>query len=106
MIEIDVKVDDLMTGQIKKIKRQLAQVPQQAHKEFVALTPVKTGNARRNTTLKNNETIEANYAYAEVLNKGRHMTNKGMRGSTQAPKGMTLPWSVWWHKKIRSILGV
>lgn len=106
MIEVDVKVDDLMTGQIKKIKSQLAQVPQEAYREFVALTPVKTGNARRSTKLKNNGTIEADYAYAEVLDKGRHMTNKGMRGSTQAPKGMTLPWSVWWHKKIRKILGV
>jgi len=61
-----------------------------AHKEFVANTPVRSGNARRNTKLQGNE-IQANYGYAEVLDKGRHMTNRGMRGSTQAPKGMTAP---------------
>ena len=106
MINIDVKVDDLMTGQIKKVKKELAALPQQAHKEFVSLTPVDTGNARRNTRFKNGDTIEADYPYAEVLDKGRHMTNRGMRGSKQAPKGMTLPWSVWWYKQIRRILGV
>jgi hypothetical protein len=61
-----------------------------AHKEFVANTPVRSGNARRKTVLQGNE-IQANYGYAEVLDKGRHMTNRGMRGSTQAPKGMTKP---------------
>jgi hypothetical protein len=61
-----------------------------AHKEFVANTPVRSGNARRNTVLQGNE-IQANYGYAEVLDKGRHMTRRGMRGSLQAPKGMTAP---------------
>lgn len=61
-----------------------------AHKEFVANTPVRSGNARRNTKLSGNE-IQLNYPYGEVLDKGRHMTSRGMRGSTQAPKGMTKP---------------
>jgi len=61
-----------------------------AHTEFVKNTPVRSGNARRKTVLQGNE-IQANYPYAEVLDKGRHMTNRGMRGSTQAPKGMTEP---------------
>jgi hypothetical protein len=26
-----------------------------------------------------------------VLDKGRHMTNRGMRGSEQAPEGMSKP---------------
>jgi hypothetical protein len=61
-----------------------------AYKEFVSNTPVRSGNARRSTVLQGNE-IQANYGYAQVLDKGRHMTNRGMRGSTQAPKGMTQP---------------
>jgi len=61
-----------------------------AFTEFVKNTPVRSGNARRSTVLQGNE-IQANYGYAQVLDKGRHMTNRGMRGSTQAPKGMTAP---------------
>lgn len=106
MIKIDVKVDDLMTGQIKKIQKELAQVPREGYREFLRLTPIKTGNARRSTRFINGDTIEADYPYAEVLDKGRHMTNRGMRGSIQAPKGMTLPWTQWWYKRIRKILGV
>lgn len=57
---------------------------------FVKTTPVKSGNARNNTTLSKN-TIEADYDYAAVLDKGRHMTSRGARGSYQAPEGMTKP---------------
>lgn len=44
-------------------------------------TPVKTGNARRNTKLQRNE-ILAQYAYAGKLDQG---------ASKQAPDGMTEP---------------
>jgi hypothetical protein len=57
---------------------------------FVKQTPLKTGNARRSTELKGN-IIEADYEYAAVLDKGRHMSNRGARGSYQAPQGMTAP---------------
>jgi len=53
-------------------------------------TPEDTGNARRNTQFRKN-VIEANYSYAEVLDKGRHLTSRGMRGSMQAMQGMTRP---------------
>lgn len=76
-----------------------------AHKEFVANTPVRSGNARRNTKLSGNE-IQLNYAYGEVLDKGRHMTNRGMRGSTQAPKGMTKPTLESVRQYVYRILGV
>lgn len=66
-------------------------------------TPIKSGNAKANTRLVNNE-IQANYPYAEVLDKGRHMTNKGMRGSNQAPKGMTEPATKTMNSEIKKLI--
>lgn len=43
--------------------RKLAQY---AHQKFVEHTPIRTGNARRSTTLRGT-TIDANYAYAQRL---------------------------------------
>ena len=57
-------------------------------------TPVDTGRARagwRKSTQGNNFTIENSVPYIEVLDKGRHMTNRGVRGSKQAPKGIVNP---------------
>lgn len=65
-------------------------ITQEAYKKFVDVTPVATGNAKRKTR-KTGNSIDANYAYANVLDKGRHMTSKGMRGSNQAPEGMSKP---------------
>ena len=89
MISVSVNVNDKLTGQIKKIKQQLRAVPAQAHTEFVALTPVDTGNARRKTKLVSNKTIEANYPYAQRLDQG---------WSKQAPKGIVKPWELWFRK--------
>ncbi len=52
-----------------------------AHKAFVQNTPIRTGNARRNTVKSGND-IDANYPYAQRLEEGY---------SKQAPKGMTEP---------------
>lgn len=60
------------------------------YQEFYRNTPIKTGNARRNTKLNKNE-IEADYAYAGVLDAGRGFRDGQMRGSKQAPRGMTQP---------------
>lgn len=79
-----------MSSSLKRIQKKLNVVPREAYKEFVSVTPIKSGNAKRKTTLKG-KTIVADYPYAQVLDKGRHMTNRGMRGSNQAPKGMTKP---------------
>ncbi len=65
-------------------------ITQEAYKKFVDVTPVATGNAKRRTR-KTGNSIEADYPYANVLDKGRHMTSRGMRGSDQAPEGMTKP---------------
>lgn len=57
-----------------------------AFEAFKDATPVRSGNAKRNTKLSNN-TIEADYSYAGVLDKGR----QGKKGSDQAPQGMSKP---------------
>jgi len=61
-----------------------------AYQYFRNETPVKTGNARSNTTLVGN-VIYANYPYAAVLDAGRGYRNGQMRGSEQAPYGMSAP---------------
>jgi hypothetical protein len=54
-----------------------------AYKFFVKATPIRSGNARRNTDLdKNSNTITADYPYAGRLNHG---------WSKQAPDGMVQP---------------
>ncbi len=62
-----------------------------AYKFFVAQTPVRSGNARRNTNLASlrdstngfrKSVIEGDYAYAQRLDDG---------SSKQAPNGMTAP---------------
>ena len=95
MIDVKVDVTDKMTGQIEAIKKKLRAVPKDAHKEFVALTPIRSGNARRNTTLSG-DTIQAHYPYADRLDNG---------WSKQAPRGMTLPFEKWFRNRIKQIMG-
>lgn len=70
---------------------------QEAFTFFVDITPINKdpnaknrGNAKRSTRLVNT-TIEANYPYAGVLDAGRGYRDGQMRGSEQAPKGMSQP---------------
>ena len=85
-----------MSGEINRRLTQLskaldpAKLASAAFTKFKSVTPVKTGNARSNTSLHNDE-IRASYNYAGVLDRGRHMTSSGARGSLQAPEGMTKP---------------
>lgn len=62
----------------------------EAGRVFKSSTPVKTGNARRRTTTTARE-IRADYAYASVLDAGRGFRDGQLRGSEQAPNGMTEP---------------
>lgn len=62
----------------------------QLEKEFLKNTPIATGNARANTSLRGN-VIEADYPYAFVLDAGRGFRDGQMRGSEQAPDGMSEP---------------
>lgn len=65
----------------KRTEAEFAKIPPAALDYFVKETPVRSGNARRNTQLQGTQ-IQANYAYAERLNTGY---------SRQAPQGMTDP---------------
>jgi hypothetical protein len=95
MLNVSVSVDDKVTGDIQRIKRELSQVPKEAHQEFRRLTPIRSGNARRRTYLKGN-IIEADYPYAQRLDEGL---------SRQAPKGIVQPWEEWFRKRINKIMG-
>ena len=53
----------------------------EAYNYFRSETPIRTGNARRNTRLQGNE-IQADYPYAQRLDAGY---------SSQSPQGMTKP---------------
>lgn len=95
MIVVNTKIDDGITPALKGMKAALANYPKQAEAKFKALTPIDTGNARRNTRLVN-DTIEANYPYAVPLDNGH---------SKQAPQGMTKPFARWVQEKARYIFG-
>ena len=57
-------------------------------------TPVDTGRAKSGWKKEVKSTgfdITNDVPYIGILDKGRHMTPKGMRGSKQAPKGIIGP---------------
>jgi hypothetical protein len=72
-----------VTNDIKKemdaYSRVASIVAKRSYEYFKSITPIQSGNARRNTRLKDT-TIEANYDYAEKLDTGY---------SSQAPMGMS-----------------
>jgi len=94
MIDIKLDIQDRITGDITKLKRELGAVPKAAVTEYQKLTPIKSGNARKRTTLQGN-TIKANYPYAQRLDEGY---------SKQAPQGMTKPWEQWLQKYLDKIM--
>ena len=92
-LNVDIKMPILKD--LKDLSKEFVALPKEAHKEFVQLTPVDRGNARRSTQLRGN-TIEANYPYAQRLNEG---------WSKQAPKGMEEPWNKWLEQRLKKIMG-
>jgi hypothetical protein len=103
MVNLNASFKGDISQMLSKMKKELKDVPKEAYQFFVKQTPVRSGNARRNTKLKGN-TIQANYQYAEVLDKGRHMTSRGMRGSEQAPEGMTKPTEEFIQQRVDKIV--
>lgn len=103
-IKFTVQVNNKFGVWSKTTQQQLRQLPKDAYNFFVKTTPIDTGNARKSTKLAGS-TIEANYPYAGVLDKGRHMTSNGMRGSNQAPKGMSKPTEQYIQRRVRQIIG-
>lgn len=94
MIKIDLNIQDKITDDLAKIKRQLPQIVKQGLVEYKRLTPIQTGNARRKTTATANS-IQANYAYAGRLDEGY---------SKQAPQGMTEPFEKWLENHVDKIV--
>ena len=95
---------DKIIQKTKQIRKDLGNLPKEAYKVFKDITPIDKGNARNNTRLQGNK-IVGEYPYASVLDKGRHMTNRGVRGSKQAPKGMTQPTLQFIKDSINKIVG-
>jgi hypothetical protein len=89
---------------LTSFKKQMAQLeevglelPKAAHKHFVEETPVRSGNARRRTTLQSNK-IVADYPYSQRLDEG---------ASKQAPKGMVEPTEQWIQQEVdRRLKGI
>jgi hypothetical protein len=79
-----VKFKDNITAQLTALSDIYVQAARDAYAVFVANTPKLSGNARRNTTLKNGTSpaIDANYPYAGELDAG---------SSPKSPQGMTKP---------------
>lgn len=72
-----------INDRLKQIKSNLTprKLAEEAYRVFHKVTPERSGNAKRNTRVRNNE-IQADYAYAQRLDEGY---------SQLAPRGMTEP---------------
>lgn len=83
-----------ITGNIAKKIKLLDRVPSQAYTFFKAITPIRSGNARRNTSLSK-DIIHAQYPYADRLDQGY---------SRQAPNGMSKPTKAFIKKTVDTII--
>jgi hypothetical protein len=95
MLKLNLKGVATAQSNLKTIQRKLNNVPDEAYDVFVKNTPIRSGNARRRTKLKNKETIVAEYPYAQRLDEGY---------SKQSPKGMIEPTMNFIRKRIKQIL--
>lgn len=78
----------------KELRSVVKQLADDVYTEVKKRTPVDTGTARagwRKNVKGDNFTVSNDVPYIGVLDKGRHMTNRGLRGSKQAPKGIVGP---------------
>lgn len=76
------------------LRSEVTRLSNELYQEIRQRTPVDTGRAKagwNQQTIRNGFTISNQVDYIGVLDKGRHMTNRGMRGSKQAPKGIVGP---------------
>lgn len=96
MLKFQVTIQNSITPHLQSIQQKLDALPSEAEKVFIQNTPIRSGNARRNTSLRNNnKTIVANYPYAQRLNEGY---------SKQSPQGMTTPTEEFIIKRYQDIL--
>lgn len=94
-MKVDVKIQSNMKQVFQHMKNELQQLPEEAYKEFLKNTPIRSGNARRKTKLRNKKTIDANYNYAGKLNEGF---------SKQSPDGMVEPTEQFIEKEFIKIM--
>ena len=79
-----------LQSKVQGLRAIMPRITPYVHQEFIRNTPVKSGYARSRTSLSG-RVITARYPYAAVLDAGRGFRDGRMRGSTQAPEGMTKP---------------
>jgi hypothetical protein len=91
---MSVTIKDNITSSLKRINKQISNLPKEAFTQFVKDTPIRSGNARRKTRLSGNK-IVAGYNYAQKLDEGF---------SKQAPDGMTKPTEQFVEKRMTEIL--
>lgn len=92
-ISMKVEIKETVSSSIDRINKKLQRLPREAHTFFRAHTPIDSGNARKQTKL-DKDTIVADYAYAQRLEKG---------WSKQAPDGMIKPTDAFIKKRIDEI---
>lgn len=93
------KVELVDAGSLQKrlsarIRSEVQRLGQQVFTEIKQRTPVDTGRAKAGWKSQNTQQgfeITNQVPYIGILDKGRHITRRGMRGSKQAPKGMVGP---------------
>lgn len=95
MLKVEFR-DQNLQGRLKsRLDAVVRQLRDQLFDEIRRTTPVDTGTARGGWRKSNNQqggfVIENQVPYIGILDKGRHMTNRGMRGSRQAPRGIVGP---------------
>lgn len=95
MLKLDVRINDLITPMLKRQVAEIRKIPEEAYKVFVKETPIRSGNARRNTKLKGKKDIVANYPYAQRLNEGY---------SKQSPEGMVTPTLEYIERRFNQIM--
>lgn len=81
------QIDNELRSAVQRLANDL-------YTEVKNTTPVDTGRARSGWKKKVDDKgfeISNDVPYVPVLDKGRHMTPRGMRGSRQAPRGIVGP---------------
>jgi len=76
------------------LRSEVKRLADEVFTEVTKRTPVDTGTAKagwRKNVKATEFTVSNTVPYIDVLDKGRHMTKRGMRGSNQAPKGIVGP---------------
>lgn len=94
-MKIEVNARDFLLD-LDRMRDDIVDAWADSSDEFRRLTPVLSGNARRNTRYNDNrKQITAEYPYGAVLDDGY---------SKKAPNGMTVPTLTFFEQKIQRIV--